>query len=66
MTLLTYLLTYFNFGLKPELLCQTLVSAVSMVLNLKPKLKRHFMFRLNFGFKPVFGFKPRFKTLVLI
>jgi len=31
---------------------------------LKPKLKRHFMFRLNFGFKPIFGFKPRFYTLV--
>jgi len=35
-------------------------------LVLKPKHKRHFMFRLNFGFKPFFGFKPRFYTLVLI
>jgi len=48
--------------LKPELWFQTFVLAVSIVT----KLKRHFMFRLNFGLKqPVFGFKPRFETLVL-
>ena len=29
-------------------------------IGLKPKLKRHFMFRLNFGFKPIFGFKLTF------
>jgi len=34
-------------------------------LGLKPKLKCHFMFQLNFGFKPVFGFKSRFYSLVL-
>jgi len=33
-------------------------------LGLKPKPKRHVMFRLNFGFEPIFGFKPRFQTLV--
>jgi len=49
-------------GLKPELWFLTLVLVVRFVLNsvFKPNLKRHFMFRFNFGFKPVFGFKPRF------
>jgi len=28
-------------------------------LVLKPKLKRHFMFRLNFGFKPLFWFQTK-------
>jgi len=30
-------------------------------LGLKPKLKRNFMFRLNFVFKPVFGSNQGFE-----
>jgi len=44
---------------------RTFVSNFGFKLGLKPKLKRHFMFHLNFGFKPVLvsnqGFKLWFK-----
>jgi len=49
---------YFRLTLTNALNCKFLLSLFKLAL--KPKLKRHFMFRLNFGFKPAFGFKPRF------